>query len=290
MVLFHCLSLPRLKRTLSWTGIAILLLLPNAASLLAQSRSDGNLRAPSSAARRLGNAPRSGPRPKTNQPELATLTATAPNTNTVTGANFQIPVSVGDTTGLGVVSFQFDLVFNPAVIAPQVNPIGTTGTISDGMLPTFNVVGGNTLKVVFFTTTPRVGGGILFFFKFTAVGPAGSSSPLTWVNFMWNEGNPGPSAIPGQVHIVGPTAAGASVSGRLRTGFGQPVANCLVAITDTHGNRLATRSSPFGYFGFNDLPTGETYVLSVQDHSGHFPEQAFTLTGDLTDFDLTADP
>jgi hypothetical protein len=222
------------------------------------------------------------------QPE-AILNVTAPVTNTTVGANFLIPVTCGNTTGLGVVSFQFDLVFNPSAIVPQMNPISTTGTISDGMLPTYNVIG-NTLKVVFFTTTPRTGAGILFYFKFTAVGPIGSSSPLTWMNFMWNEGNPGASTTPGQVNIVGPTAAGAGVNGRVLTAAGQSVGNCLLTLTDTHGHREITRSSPFGYFQFSDLPTGETYVLAATSHSVTFTERVFTLTGDLTAFDLIADP
>ncbi len=228
--------------------------------------------------------------PSARQPELAILNVSAPTTNTTSGANFLIPVTCGNTTGLGVVSFQFDLIFDPAVIVPQMNPIQTFGTISDGMLPTYNVVGGNTLKVVFFTTTARTGAGTLFFFKFTAVGPIGSTSPLTWVNFMWNEGNPGALASPGQVHIVGPTAAGASLGGRVLSAFGQPVGKALVSVTDTHGNRFVSRSSPFGYFHFPDLPTGETYMVSVDSHAYRFGERVITLSGDLLELDLIADP
>lgn len=239
---------------------------------------------------RGGNSTPASQTVPTKQPELAILSVSAPTTNTTSGANFLIPVTCGNTTGLGVVSFQFDLIFDPAVIVPQMNPIQTFGTISDGMLPTYNVVGGNTLKVVFFTTTARTGAGTLFYFKFTAVGAVGNTSPLTWVNFMWNEGNPGASSTPGQVRIVGPTAAAASLTGRLLTSCGQPVGNAWISMTDTQGRRSIARSSPFGYFQFTDLPTGETYVLTVDHRLFQFGERVLTLSGDLINFDLIADP
>src|SRR5262245_18939662 len=51
---------------------------------------------------RSPEAPKSS---QVKQPELAILNVTAPNVNTTSGANFLIPVTCGDTTGLGVVSF-----------------------------------------------------------------------------------------------------------------------------------------------------------------------------------------
>ncbi|MEO6393535.1 MAG: cohesin domain-containing protein [Pyrinomonadaceae bacterium] len=224
------------------------------------------------------------------QPELAILTITAPFTSTTVGANFTIPATCGDTTGLGIVSWQFDLVFNPSVIVPQMNPISTAGTISDGMAFFTNVVGGNTLKVVFFAASNRVGGGVLFNFKFTAVGPLGSTSPLTWVNFMWNEGNPGANAVPGQVLIVGPTAANSSIRGRLVSPVGQAVPYTHVTLTDSHGIVRTALSNPFGYFEFTEVASGQSYVIGAETRRFVFAPRIIEVGSDLIDLEIVAEP
>src|ERR1035437_1125903 len=96
-----------------------------------------------------------------------TVNVTAPNVNELIGTNFSMPVTVSDTTGDGIIAFQFDLLYDPSVITPQANPIDTVGTISDGMSVTYNVPSPGLLKVVFFSATPRSGSGTLFKFKFT---------------------------------------------------------------------------------------------------------------------------
>ena len=228
--------------------------------------------------------------PTQAQPELGVLTITAPVINTTPGANFSVPITSGDTTGLGVASWQFDMIFDPAVIVPQANPILTTGTISDGMAFFTNVVGGNTLKVVFFTAGARVGGGVIFYVRFTAVGMVGNNSPLTWVNFMWNEGNPGQMSVPGQVNLVGPTAANASVRGRLLSTLGLPVPYVRVTLTDSHGVPRSAISSPFGYFEFTEVESGQTYVLSAEARQSVFSPRVIEVGSDIVDLEITADP
>ncbi len=62
----------------------------------------------------------------------------------------------------------------------------------------------------------------------------------------------------------GPSAAGVSLSGRVVTGFGRGVSRVFVTLS---GGPLAepmqTFTSTFGYYTFNDVPAGQSYIISV---------------------------
>src|SRR5207244_1546574 len=89
------------------------------------------------------------------------------------------------------------------------------------------------------------------------------------------------------------TAAGVSMSGRVTTANGVGIRNARVVVS---GNslpepRTATTGS-FGYFSFDGLQAGETYVVTVnsQRYTFQIPSRVITLVDNLTDVDFTADP
>lgn len=89
-----------------------------------------------------------------------------------------------------------------------------------------------------------------------------------------------------------PTAANASISGRVLTQSGRGIQNTFLTITDsTTGERRQTRSSTFGYYNFQNLQVGRSYVLSVNSKRFVFaePSRVITLLDDLTDADFIAD-
>ncbi len=89
--------------------------------------------------------------------------------------------------------------------------------------------------------------------------------------------------------FVAPSAATASVRGRLISGFGRNLANANVSITNTAtGEILRTRSNQLGYFNFRELGVGDIYVVEVQSKRFRFENHTFTLNEDLTDLVLTA--
>ncbi len=89
--------------------------------------------------------------------------------------------------------------------------------------------------------------------------------------------------------FVAPSAATASVRGRLISGFGRNLANANVSITNTAtGEILRTRSNQLGYFNFKELEVGNVYVVSVNSKRFRFNNLTFTLNEDLTDLVLTA--
>lgn len=60
-----------------------------------------------------------------------------------------------------------------------------------------------------------------------------------------------------------PSAANVSVSGRVLSANGNGIRNVIVTLTDTNGNILTTRTSSFGYFRFDEIPVGGTYIVSI---------------------------
>jgi len=193
-------------------------------------------------------------------------------------------------TGAGIISWQFDLLYDPTIIVPQIVPIDTAGTLSSGFLPTVNPSAPGLLKVVFFGTIPPSGSGVLFNFKFTAVGTAGQTSPLTWVNFMFNEGSPGSFASNGSVTLVPPTAAGVSVGGMVMNAAGEPLANVRVTLTNSVGMTLAARSNGFGYYRFDDVPAGADYIIAASSKRFAFSTQVISVTDQLQNVNLVASP
>ena len=124
-----------------------------------------------------------------------------PDLTVAQASNFVIPVSVGETTGEGIQSFQFVLVYDPDVIVPQGTPVDVSGTVAEGMTFTTNASTPGILRGVFYSSGVRTGSGTLVKLNFTAVGAAGAVSPLTWQNFMFNERVPAVTATDGSVTI-----------------------------------------------------------------------------------------
>jgi hypothetical protein len=88
-----------------------------------------------------------------------------------------------------------------------------------------------------------------------------------------------------------PTAAGSTVSGRLVTPSGRGLSNAQVVLTNTRtGEVRVVRSSSFGRFNFEELSTGDFYILEVPSKRYRFNPLSFTLNEDLTDLVLTANP
>ncbi len=96
----------------------------------------------------------------------------------------------------------------------------------------------------------------------------------------------------GADEFVAPVAANASISGRVAASDGRGIRNVVVTLA---GGNLSQprviRSSTFGYYTFEDLEVGETYVLTVNSKRFTFsvPSRVITLNENVEDADFTAD-
>ena len=85
---------------------------------------------------------------------------------------------------------------------------------------------------------------------------------------------------------LAPTAAGVNVSGRVLGISGEGLRNITVIL---EGGNLFTprtaRTNTFGYFTFEDVLVGETYVVSVRTKKYGFPQesQVFSLMDSISD-------
>jgi Carboxypeptidase regulatory-like domain len=86
-----------------------------------------------------------------------------------------------------------------------------------------------------------------------------------------------------------PTAANASIRGRLLTSTGRGLTNAFVVLTNTNNGEVKmTRTTSLGYFNFNQLESGDFYILSVQSKRYTFENRSFTLNDNIDDLVLTA--
>jgi hypothetical protein len=128
-----------------------------------------------------------------------------------------------------------------------------------------------------------------------------SNANGTWSLYMRDDGGLSniPAAITGcvnggwQIQFVPTTAAGLAISGRVTTADGNGIRNAKVVIT---GNSLAqpiiATTGSFGYYMFDGLEAGETYVLTVNSRRYTFsmPSRVLSLVDNVVDADFVADP
>jgi hypothetical protein len=93
------------------------------------------------------------------------------------------------------------------------------------------------------------------------------------------------------LEFLGSTAANGYISGRVTTSDGRGIRNARVTIS---GNSLpesrVVQTGSFGYFSFDGLQTGQTYVVTVssQRYTFSVPSRVITLVDNVADADFTA--
>lgn len=85
-----------------------------------------------------------------------------------------------------------------------------------------------------------------------------------------------------------PTAAGVSLSGRVLTSNGSGLRNAVISLTDTTGVSRTVTTSAFGYYRFDDVAVGGTYVVSVASKRFTFVPRTLIVVDELSDLDFVA--
>ena len=91
---------------------------------------------------------------------------------------------------------------------------------------------------------------------------------------------------------LAPTAAGVTISGRVRTPQGQGLSGVRVYIANAEGQTWMAISSSFGYYQFYDIAVGQTYIVSVSSKRYTFsqPEIFLSVRDAVEDLDFVSDP
>ncbi|HVE59562.1 MAG TPA: carboxypeptidase regulatory-like domain-containing protein, partial [Pyrinomonadaceae bacterium] len=89
------------------------------------------------------------------------------------------------------------------------------------------------------------------------------------------------------ITVLSPTAANVSVSGRVLTPNSRGLMNATVMLIDASGNPRTARTNQFGYFHFDDVQAGRTYVVDIKSKSYSFAPQIVNVLETLTGLNFT---
>lgn len=88
---------------------------------------------------------------------------------------------------------------------------------------------------------------------------------------------------------AGPTAASVSIGGRVLTAAGRGIGNARVKITAPNGATRTAITNPFGYYRFNQVAAGETYIFTVKHREYQFAPRIVTVNANISDLNFTAE-
>ncbi|MGQ0543001.1 MAG: carboxypeptidase regulatory-like domain-containing protein [Blastocatellia bacterium] len=86
---------------------------------------------------------------------------------------------------------------------------------------------------------------------------------------------------------VTPSAAGVRVSGRVTDVNGTGISRAVVTLTDLSGRVRSVNTKSFGFFAFEDVPVGKSYVASVRRKGYQFNSQVINLEDNVSDLNFT---
>lgn len=87
---------------------------------------------------------------------------------------------------------------------------------------------------------------------------------------------------------AGTTAAAVSVGGRVTTSNGRGIRNVRITLSDSGGNVRTAITSSFGYYSFEDIPAGETYIITANAKRFTFsqPSRVLSVVDNAVDVDF----
>ncbi|MFN0279867.1 MAG: cohesin domain-containing protein [Pyrinomonadaceae bacterium] len=141
------------------------------------------------------------------QLEAAEIAVDIPTLATSADKEITVPVNVQRVADKEVISYEFDLKYDPSVIQPLAEPVDVAGTVSRGLSVVTNALEPGLLRVVVYGAMPIDEDGLLMNLRFSAVGAPDTVSPLTWERIMFNEGESRVTTLGGQIEILAALAA-----------------------------------------------------------------------------------
>lgn len=96
------------------------------------------------------------------------------------------------------------------------------------------------------------------------------------------------ASAPATLTVLAPTAANVTVSGRVLTSNGNGVSNAMVVMTNSSGELRYARTSSLGYYRFEEVEVGQTYVFDVRSKQHTFAPQVVSVSDELTELNFIA--
>lgn len=149
-----------------------------------------------------GNWTNTGARVSLNRGPQSYIIVTLPKSLMVEGNDMLIPINITAAANKEIISYEFDLRYDPSVIAPQNEPVDIAGTASRGFSVAVNKAEPGLLRVALFGPMPLNENGLLLKLRFTSVGTPGSVSPLIWERFIFNDGEPEAAFVDARAEVL----------------------------------------------------------------------------------------
>jgi len=87
--------------------------------------------------------------------------------------------------------------------------------------------------------------------------------------------------------VVGPTAAPVGIAGRVFSQeTGMAVYNARIEMVDSSGQTRIAMTNPFGYFRFDEVPSGAIYTFTVSAKGYQTQSTVRSITDEVTDFEI----
>ena len=129
------------------------------------------------------------------------------------------------------------------------------------------------------------------FLAYTITGlsfPNGTEMMLRWADPDQTGADHGIGIDDFSVTPLAATAANVKVSGKVSDQSGRAIARAQVRFTDANGTARTAVTNQFGYFTFDEIEAGQTYVLQASAKGYTFSPQVISVNDDLTALTVTA--
>ena len=127
--------------------------------------------------------------------------ASVPVMKAAAGAEVVIPFRIDDLGGIGVGSYQFDLIYDPSVITPADAAASIAGTMDESLTIVSNSPLPGLLKVAVYGAVPVYGDGVYVYLRFKVTGNAGTATPLQLRGFRLNDASDATAVKEGRLII-----------------------------------------------------------------------------------------
>ena len=88
--------------------------------------------------------------------------------------------------------------------------------------------------------------------------------------------------------MAAPTAASVAVTGRVTDAGGRGLSGVRVSLADPNGSPRTVYTSPFGYFRFEDVAVGRSYIIEAMHKRYDFAPQGVTVLDEMTEIQIVA--
>ncbi len=192
------------------------------------------------------------------------------------GSAITVPITVGDLTGLGAISYDLQVTFNPAVVTPASPSFDRTGTLSSAASVTPNTNFPGHMIISAFDVFSFTGSGTLLNLKFNVTGAPGQSTALTFENyqtspgFRFNEGNPAVITTNGFVTVATPTPTATNTATATATHTPTPTSTSTFTPTPTSTSTFTPTATSTSTF--TPTPTAtSTFTPTATNTATHTP-------------------